>query len=321
MSIRYTPEPLKYLSAQDVKEQLTMEICIRLMRELFVRTSEGNVTHRLRMAMPTEAGKLLGVMPGYLPYKDSVGAKIITVYHDNYKRGLPSHQGIVAVFDGDTGAVRGIVDGMAVTAIRTAAVSAVATDAMAKEDASVLALLGAGVQASTHLEALSLVRKLEKARVWSIDRAEAEAFVLREGPKYPFPIEVCATVEGAVNASDIVCTVTSSKTPILEGRWVRPGTHINAVGACQPKDRELDSDCVAAARLVGDSATSVVNESGDYLFPLQEGRFGEEHLLGELGDVLTGRIAGRLTDEDITLFEALGLAAEDIACAAWLLEK
>ena len=312
---------MKYLSAQDVKERLTMETCIRLMRELFIQTSEGNVTHKLRMAMPTEAGKLLGVMPGYLPYKDSVGAKIITVYHDNYKRGLPSHQGIVAVFDGDTGAVRGIVDGMAVTAIRTAAVSAVATDAMAKKNASNLALLGAGVQAATHLEALSLVRKLEKVRVWSIDQKEAETFVRREEPKYPFPIDACATVEQAVAGSDIVCTVTSSKTPILEGRCVRPGTHINAVGACQPKDRELDSDCVTSARLVGDSVTSVTNESGDYLFPLQESRFGAEHLLGELGDVLTGKIAGRLTDEEITLFEALGLAAEDIACASWLLEQ
>lgn len=311
---------MRYISEQEVRERLTMRRCIDLMRELFTTIAQGGVTHKLRMAMPMEPGKLLGVMPGYLPYKDSVGAKIITVYHENYKRGLPSHQGIVAIFDAETGAPRGIVDGMAITAIRTAAVSAVATDALARKDASSLALLGAGVQAATHLEALSLVRKLGEVRVWSIDREEAERFAARESAKYDAPILVCETAKEAVADADIVCTVTASKTPVLEGAWLAPGTHINAVGACQPKDRELDSACVAGARLVGDSALSVTSESGDYLFPLQEGLIGETHLLGELGDVLIGKLDGRRDAAEITLFEALGVAAEDIACASWLLE-
>jgi ornithine cyclodeaminase len=252
---------------------------------------------------------------------ESVGAKIITVFHENYKRGLPSHQGVVVIFDADTGEMRGLVDGSAVTGIRTAAVSAVATDALAKKDASTLTLLGAGVQAAAHLQAISLVRELTGASVWSIDPDEAARFVAKEAPKFPFPLKACATVQEAADNCEILCTVTSSKTPILQGAWVAEGTHINAVGACQSKDRELDSECVAKARLFGDCIESVVKESGDYLIPLEEGLFAEDHLLGEIGDVLAGTLVGRKDARDITLFKSLGLAAEDIACAAWVINN
>ena len=310
---------MKYLSEQDVRRQLSMSTCIALMRELFHNIADGDVTHKLRTVMPTEPGKLLGVMPGYLPYKTSVGAKIITVYHDNYKQGLPSHQGIVVIFDAESGVVRGLVDGMSITAIRTAAVSALATDFLAKKDAATLALLGAGVQAAAHLEAISLVRKLKSAKVWCHNLEEAQHFVAREASKYAFPLNVCVTAKEVVVDADIVCTVTSSKTPVLED--VTPGTHINAVGACQAVDRELSSALVAKARLYGDSLQSVINESGDYLFPLKEGLIKEAHLLGALGDVLTSKLPGRTMDEDITIFKSLGLAVEDIVCASWLLEN
>ena len=310
---------MKYLSDQDVRAQLSMQDCIGLMRNLFVHIAKGDVSHQLRSVMPIESGKLMGLMPGYLPYQSSAGAKIITVYHDNYKRGLPSHQGIVVIYDANTGAVRGLVDGMSITAIRTAAVSAVATDALAKADAKSLALVGAGVQAAAHLEAIPLVRNIASAQVWSVDRDEARRFVAGVAPKYNFPIHVCNTTEEVISGADIVCTVTSSKMPVLAD--VEPGTHINAVGACQPLDRELSSELVAKALLYGDSVQSIVNESGDYLFPLKEGMIKEEHLLGELGDVLSGKLPGRTSTKEITLFKSLGLAVEDIVCASWLLDQ
>jgi ornithine cyclodeaminase len=297
-----------------------MAKCIELMQKLFREIAGGGVSHTLRTAVPVEQGKLLGIMPGYVRSGNSLGAKIITVYHDNYQKGLPSHQGIVAVFDADTGCVRGIADGMSITAIRTAAVSAAATDVLAKKDAKTLALLGSGVQAHTHLEAVSAVRGIEHVRVWSPHREKAEAFAEEESRRTGQRFTVCVSAEEAASQSDIICTVTSSKTPVLEGRWVQPGAHINAVGACRAQDRELDSGCVAKARFFGDSGQSVTNESGDYLFPLREGLITEKHFLGEIGDVLAGKIPGRQNDTDITIFEALGLAVEDIVCASWLLD-
>ena len=309
---------MKYLSDQDVKERLSMDKCIDLMRSLFMNIAEGGASHKLRTVMPIEQNKLLGIMPGYLPYNERVGAKIITVYHENYKYGRPSHQGIVVVFDAKTGEVKGLVDGMSITAIRTAAVSAVATDVLAKKEASSLGLIGAGVQAAAHLEALSLVRDIKTAKIWCHDYEESQRFVAREAPKYDFPVHICDTAEEAVLDTQIVCTVTSSKTPVLEN--VDFGAHINAVGACLAQDRELSSTLVAKARLYGDSVQSVINESGDYLYPLKEGLIKKEHLLGELGDVLVGKLPGRTSDKDITLFKSLGLAVEDIVCASWLLD-
>jgi ornithine cyclodeaminase len=311
---------IRFIGAEEVTERLVMKKCIDLMRELFREISGGSISHKLRMAMPVDRGKLLGVMPGYVPSGNNLGAKIITVYHENPGRGLPSHQGIVAVFDAGSGSVKGIVDGMSITAIRTAAVSAAATDVLARKDAKSLALLGSGLQAHTHMEAISLVRNIETVRVWSRSREKAAAFVEEESRRRGCGFIVCDTAGEAATESDIICTVTSSSVPVLEGRRVRPGAHINAVGACRPADRELDSACVAQALFFGDSSQSVINESGDYLFPLHEGLIGAEHFLGEIGDVMTGKISGRRNDTDITIFEALGLAVEDIACASWLLD-
>jgi ornithine cyclodeaminase len=311
---------IRFIGAKDVTERLAMTKCVELMRKLFREISEGGISHRLRMAMPVDEGKLLGIMPGYAPPENSLGAKIITVYHGNSAKGLPSHQGIVAVFDAGSGSLKGIVDGMSITAIRTAAVSAVATDILAKKDAKSLALLGSGVQAHTHLEAISCVRAIETVRVWSRNRERARAFVEEESRRRGCGFTVCDTAAQAAARSDIICTVTSSRTPVLEGSHVQPGAHINAVGACLPADRELDSECVAKARFFGDSAQSVKNESGDYLFPLGEGVIRAEHFLGEIGDLMTGKISGRRSDTDITVFEALGLAVEDIVCASWLLD-
>jgi ornithine cyclodeaminase len=310
---------IRFIGAEEVTKRLAMTKCIDLMRELFREISQGNISHKLRMAMPVEQGKLLGIMPGYVPSGNDLGAKIITVYHQNPGKGLPSHQGIVAVFDAGSGSLKGIVDGMSITAIRTAAVSAVATDVLAKKDAKSLALFGSGMQAHTHLEAISLVRNIETVRLWSRSREKASAFAEEESRRRGCGFILCDTAEEAAE-SDIICTVTSSPVPVLEGRWVRPGAHINAVGACRPADRELDSACAAKALFFGDSKQSVLSESGDYLFPFNEGLLGAEHFLGEIGDVMTGKIPGRRSAADITIFEALGLAVEDIVCASWLLD-
>ncbi len=310
---------MRYISREEVVERLTHRQCISLMQELFTRISQGNVTHKLRTAEVLAPGEIFGLMPGVLPYADCVGAKAITIFHHNYEKGLPSHQGVVTVFETKTGSLKGIVDGTAITAIRTAAVSAMATDILANKESSVMTLLGAGVQAKNHLAAISHVRDLKKVNIWSIMRDECERFVAEASKTYDIEFEIFDSVESAVLDADIICTVTPAKQPILFGDFVKKGAHINAVGACQPAERELSTDCVVNAKLFGDSTLSVKNESGDYLFPLKEGAITEEHYLGDIGDVLTGKLSGRTSKDDITIFEALGVAVEDLACANWLL--
>jgi ornithine cyclodeaminase len=298
-----------------------MRECIEVMKEALKEVSLGNTVMPLRMATKLGEGKLLGLMPAYLPYKNVAGAKILTIFHKNYEKGLPSHQGEVLLFETETGSVKGMVDGTAITTIRTAAVSAVATDILADKDSGTLAILGAGVQARSHIEAMFCVRPIKKVFVWSIIENEAKKLADEFKGKYDALFEVCKTAQEAVRGADIICTVTSAKTPILSGEWVKKGAHINAVGACTPLDRELSSDLVAKARFFGDRLESVINESGDYLFPFKEGLITQEHIVGEIGEALAGKIAGRLEKDDITIFKALGLAVEDIAAADYILSK
>ncbi|MBR2991350.1 MAG: ornithine cyclodeaminase family protein [Solobacterium sp.] len=313
---------LKYLSKEEVFEQLPMPVCIDLMRDVFRAFAEGRLENKVRSVLPVEPGKLLGIMPGIIGYEEAVGAKLITVYHDNYKLGLPSHQGIVAVFSTVDGQLKGICDGTAITAVRTGAVSAAATDILARKDAHRLALFGGGVQANMHLASMMCVRDIDTVYIWCPSLAEAEAFAAKHKAEYPDVRFIpCENPADAAGNADIICTVTPSHTPVLKGEWVREGTHINAVGACAAKDRELDSACTVKGRFFCDSRVSCMAEAGDLLFPIQEGLVGEDHLLGELSGLISGQLEGRMSDSDITIFEALGLAAEDLACAAWLLKQ
>ncbi|MEG1781657.1 MAG: ornithine cyclodeaminase family protein [Oscillospiraceae bacterium] len=313
---------IKYYNSQEVREKLSMKTCIELMRQVFLGLSKGEVTNQLRSVLPIESGKLMGVMPALLPYEEVVGAKLITVFHDNFKAKLPSHQGVVALFSTTDGQLMGICDGMAITAVRTGAVSAVATDCLANKSAQVLCLMGAGVQAGTHLEAISLVRELKKVNVWSIYQEEAKNFIEKYSKSYPqIDFTAFENPGEAVRDADIICTVTASHTPVLKGEWLKPGVHINAVGACSAKDRELDGQAMAKGKLVCDSRVSCLNEAGDYLLAKSEGMIVVEDILAEIGDVLSGKSHIRQSEDDITIFEALGLAAEDIACAAWLLKQ
>lgn len=291
--------------------------------------ARGDTVQPLRRAIwrPDRAG-LLGLMPGMLLGETSdadeipgiMGVKVVTVFLGSHGPDAPpSHQGLVLLFDADHGTPRAILDAASVTAIRTAAASAVATRHLARDDASTLALLGSGVQAASHLEAMRTVRPVERVRVWSRSADNARRFAAEQAAIHDLPVEAFLSVRDALDGADLVCTVTSSQEPVLRGAWLAPGVHVNAVGACTPKARELDAEVVARSRVIVDAMESALNEAGDFLLAREEGLVDEDHLLGELGRVILGTIPGRTSDDEITLFESLGLAVEDLATAVHVL--
>ncbi len=309
---------MEQMDKRQVLRRLSMAGCIGLMRTVLQDDAEGKSRQYLRTVTPLPGNNLLGFMPAYLGTGDYFGAKVITVFPGNHQAGLPSHQGSVLLFDAEHGALRFMADGDAITQIRTGAVSAVATDLLARPDAKRLALLGAGAQGRSHLEAMALVRRLTEVTVWDVRPENARRFAAEMAEKAGCPIRACSCAEEAVRDADIICTLTPSPTPVLESSWVKPGAHINAVGACSATARELSSDLVARCLLYGDSIESVEKESGDYLIPLSEGVIQKGHLRGTIGQLLCGETTGRTSAQDVTLFDALGLAIEDVACAKYL---
>lgn len=304
------------LSHTDVTRLLTMEACIEVMADALRATSQGGAVLPLRSVvwMPDRTG-MIGLMPGFLEQAErgvgNLGLKVVSIFPGNHAAGYDSHQGVVMLFDTRYGYPLAIMDASSITAIRTAACSGVATRALARDDAGDLAILGSGVQARTHLAAMRAVRTLRRVRVWSRTAANAQRFAAES----PVPVEVMPTARAAVDGADLICTTTAAREPVLEGAWLAPGAHVNAVGACFAATRELDTAAVARARLVVDRKESTLNESGDFLFARREGAIGEDHILGELGDLLHGRFAGRRGAGDITLFKSLGIAIEDLASA------
>jgi len=307
---------LLVLSQQDVERLLPMSECADLMAETLETTSRGDAVLPLRSMvwMPDRTG-MIGLMPAYLGDPRSLGLKVVSIFPGNHGTDYDSHQGAVLLFDTARGSPIALVDASAITAIRTAAVSAVATRVLAREDAGDLALLGSGVQAASHLEAMAVTRRLRRVRVWSRDQGHARALAAREGPRLGLEVLPMPTARAAAEGADLVCTTTAAREPVLEGAWLSPGAHINAVGACFATARELDTAAVARARLFVDRRESALAEAGDFLIPRQEGAFDDAHILGELGEVLLGRIPGRTSREDITLFKSLGIAVEDLAAA------
>ncbi len=300
---------LLILGEHEVEQLLTMRECIRVMDEALADLARGKVANPLRNMVRAEgAAGFLGLMPAY---RGDFGLKEICVFPENPKRGLDTHLGCVILHDGETGAPKAIMNASAITAIRTAAVSAVATKLLAREDAHVLAILGAGVQAKSHLEAIPLVRKIDAVRIFS--RTEEKARKLATGNR-----KLTRSAEEAVRGADIVVTATSSREPVINKEWISPGTHINAVGSSVRTSREIDSATMAAASLFIDRRESTVNESGDYLMALQEGAIGQGHIRAELGEILIGKAKGRTSAAEITLFKSLGLAVEDLASAQFL---
>ncbi len=313
---------MRYFDREQVSALLDMQGCINLMKDTLVDYSYGRAIQTLRTAMPISPAKILGVMPAANPRLGVTGAKIITVFPDNFQRGLPSHQGAVVLFDIETGSLKAFLDGEGITGIRTAAVSAAATDALARPDAHVLCLLGSGLQARRHLEAIRLVRAVDEVRVWDINPDSVRRFQSEMQAAHGIPIrDCCGDVRAAVNGADIICTVTAAREPVLFGAHLSPGAHVNAVGACGARYRELDTEAICKSRFFCDSRESCMNEAGDFLIPLRQGEVLQEHLLGEIGRVLSLELPGRVSPEDITVFEAQGLAAEDLSAADYIFQK
>ncbi len=311
-----------FVNEAHVHELLTVAECIPVMRAALTAFSSGDAVLPLRsmLRLPDGSG-LLGLMPGYLGDPRSFGLKVVSVMPGNHGTGYDSHQGVVMLFGLEHGEPLAIMDATSITAVRTAAASGAATEALARDDAGDLALIGSGTQARTHLAAMRAVRALRRVRVWSRSPANAERFARRESEHLPFAIEVCPSAEAAVLSADLICTTTSAREPVLQGAWITPGAHVNAAGACFAASRELDTAAVARSRFFTDCRESCMNESGDFLIPRAEGAIADVHLLGEIGNVFTGRIAGRIAPEDITIYESLGIAIEDLAAAHFILMR
>jgi ornithine cyclodeaminase/alanine dehydrogenase-like protein (mu-crystallin family) len=311
------------LGHDEVLALLPMGECVTLMREALVSLAEGRVYQPLRtIVRPPDAAGIMGLMPSYSSGAHAAfGLKAICVFGGNAARGMDSHQGAVLLFSAESGELQAIVNASAVTAVRTAAVSGVATEALAREDAGDLAVIGAGVQARTHVEAMSHVRRIKRCRVASRSMESARKLADELKESCAFPVEAVETVEEALRDADLIVTATNSTEAVVRRDWVTEGAHINAVGSCTPNARELDAATVAASSMFVDSVESTVNEAGDYLRALSEGVVGPEHIRAELGEVLKGTKPGRTSADEITLFKALGLAVEDLAAAEYLYRK
>jgi ornithine cyclodeaminase/alanine dehydrogenase-like protein (mu-crystallin family) len=300
----------------EVPRLLPMEACMEAMAEALRSVSRGESLLPLRQVimLPGNAGAF-GSMPAYLGSPPAIGLKSITVFPGNHGTELDSHQGAVLLFETKRGSLQAVMDASSITAIRTAAVSGVATRLLARADAGDLALLGTGVQALTHLEAMSHARRLRRVRAWSRSPEHVRAFTQRAQRSLGLEVEAAGSAREAVRGADLVCTVTSSREPVLEGDWLSPGAHVNAVGASLAAARELDTAAVVRASLFVDRRESALNEAGDFLIPRREGAIDDGHIRAELGELLLGSRPGRQSDSEITVFKSLGLAVEDVAAA------
>lgn len=311
---------MQVITAEQVMQTLDMRQCIDLMKSALISLSRGDARQIVRPVLPLYDRNVLGMMPAFDAARNVAGVKILSVFPGNYAKNIPSHQGQVIVFETVTGNVKAIVDADSLTGIRTAAVSAVATDVLARPDASRLAILGAGLQGRRHLEAMMLVRELTEVTVWDIRPEAAARYAEEMSAKTGLPVRVCDSAHEACQDADIICTVTPAKEPILFAADVKKGAHINAIGACTPDARELSSDLMAAGRLFVDWKPATVVEAGDYVLAVKDGLLTEEHILGEVGQVLAGDIEGRISPDDITIFEGLGQAVQDLAAADFVAE-
>lgn len=296
------------LDEASVRAVLPMADLIPAMEQALGAFSAGEVQQPVRTVLEVGPDRAyFGVMPAYTG--GALGAKLVTVFARNLEQGLPSHLATILLLDPATGALTAILDGRYITEARTAAVSAVSARHLARAGASVLALLGSGVQAGSHLEALRLVRSFTEVRVWSPNQEHRERFAGEHG------IQATATAEQAVRGADVITLVTSSRTPVLQSAWVADGAHVISVGACVPWQQEMDPALVRRARLIVDSRAAAVKESGDVIAA------GADHIAGELGEVARGAVAGRQSESEVTVFKSLGLAVEDLAAADLALRR
>jgi len=309
---------MRFIDREEVARRLTYDICIPLVRDAMMALSRGETKQVPRPIIKLSEGRLFGIMPGAMGARGPFGAKLISVFEGNAAQGRQSHQGLVVLFDPETGAPVCVVHAGEITAIRTAAASAVATDALARADARRLAILGCGEQAATHARAIGKVRALDAIVVWGRSAERAHAFIERMQGELAVPISAAETVEGAVARADIVCTVTAAAEPILKGAWVRPGTHLNLVGSSYAGPAEVDNDLVARSRFIADSRETILQQGAEFLKAKAAGLVDDSHVVGEIGEVLAGKIEGRRSAEEITVYKSIGHVVQDLA-TAWAL--
>jgi alanine dehydrogenase len=311
-----------FLSESAVRAALPMPALIDAMGAALAEYSAGRVAQPVRTVLEVGGRRaFFGTMPAATTSPAAVGAKLVTVYHDNHLLGLPSHLATIVLLDPATGARLAVVDGRYITEARTAAVSAVSVRHLARPDAGVLALVGSGVQAGSHLEAIGCVRSLREVRVWSPTPAHREQFAHAHQGRTRARLVVSSTAREAVRGADIVVLATSATTPVVESDDIGPGSHVVGVGACRPTQREMATGLVARARVFVDSRAGALAEAGDLLIPIGEGAIDASHIAGELGDVVLGRLPGRTDGDSITIFKSLGMAVEDVIAARLAFEE
>lgn len=308
------------LNEAEVAQLLPTAECTEVMAQALSTLARGEVAQPLRTIFkPDKVKGVLAMMPAFRAGQTPIfGLKAICVFPGNAAKGKDAHQGGVLLFSGETGEPLALANASAITSIRTAAVSAVATRSLAREAASELAIIGAGVQARAHLNALSHVRSIKRARIASLHFEHARQFAEEMKPGFNFPVEAVETCEAAVRDADIIVTATNARDPVVRREWISPGTHINAIGTYSPIAREIDTATMAAASLFVDRRESALNEAGDYLIAAAEGAIGPEHIRAELGEVLIGAHPGRTSADEITVFKSLGLAIEDLAAVEYV---
>ena len=309
---------LRVVTAQEVAERLTYDVCIPLMRDAMIALSEGRTQQLLRGIIDLDNGNAFGVMPGALN-SGPFGAKLVSVVPGNTAAGGMSHQGLVVLFDQDSGAPTAVLDAGEITAVRTAAASAAATDVLARPDASRLMIIGTGEQALRHVEAIARVRRLESVRIWGRS-AKGAAIIATQLAARGFNAEAASDLSGAVGRADIICTLTAAPEPILLGEWVSDGTHVNAVGSARAGPAEIDNALVARARFIADHRQSVLVQGAEFLRAKAAGLVGDGHVAGEIGEIFSGRLPGRTRPDEVTIYKSLGSIVQDLASAAYLLQ-
>jgi alanine dehydrogenase len=304
------------LNEADVKALLTMDDLIEAMEIALADFSAGGVTQPVRTVLQVGGGSsFYGLMPAFMPSRRALGTKLVTVFAANAERGLPTHLATIVLLDPDTGRLLALMDGRYITEARTAAVSAVSVRHLARENATTLAIIGSGVQARSHLEAVARVCDLQEVRVWSPSRTNVDRFITEMTPHVEARIGWSPSAAAAVDGADIVALVTSSPEPVVRSEWIADGAHVCAVGACRPTQREMDAALVARADLYVDSRDAALVEAGDIVLAIGDGAIDSSHIKAELGQVIAGAASGRSAGDRVTIFKSLGLAVEDVAAA------
>jgi len=312
---------IRILSRQDVRQALPMRQAIEAVKRAFAQlsTGQGDVPLRVALDVPRHNGVTL-FMPGYLSSDDQMAVKIVSVFNDNPSQGLPLIHALVVVVDATTGSPAAVMDGTYLTALRTGAASGAATDLLARSNVHTAAVFGAGAQGRTQLEAVCAVRPIHQAWVYDVAPRQAAAYADEMSQRLSLPVHVAETPAQAVRQADVICTATTATSPVFADADVRPGTHVNAVGAYTPHMQEVPPETVLRARVVIDHRESSLAEAGDLLIPIEQGLMTEDHIYAELGEIAAGSKPGRASPDEITLFKSVGVAVQDVAAASAVLE-